>query len=81
MQLNQSKAKRNRTGIKTAPAKGEKMKRIIIFLKDEKGAIAVEYALMVGGIAVGLISAATTLKGKIDTEYTALGSEVEKLLP
>ena len=57
------------------------MKKIIAFLKDEEGAIAVEYAIMVGAIAVGLITAATTLKGKIDSEYTAVGAEVEKLVP
>ena len=32
---------------------------------EERGATAVEYALMVGLIAVGIIGAVVTLKGKI----------------
>ena len=43
---------------------GERMK------KDEKGATAVEYGLMVGLIAVVIIVAVTALGGRLNTLFT-----------
>jgi pilus assembly protein Flp/PilA len=54
------------------------MKKLINFLKDEEGATAVEYALLVALIGVALISAMTGLKGGISGAFqsatTQLGS-------
>ncbi|KAF1046398.1 Flp family type IVb pilin [Xylophilus sp.] len=51
------------------------------FVRDEEGATAIEYALIVGLIAVGLIvslesvrSALATFYGTIVTKLTALGA-------
>ncbi len=41
------------------------MKKFSHFLKDESGATAIEYALLAGLIGVGIVTAATTLKGEI----------------
>jgi pilus assembly protein Flp/PilA len=51
--------------------KGEKqMERIKNFFKDESGASAVEYGLLVALIAVGLIGAMSGLKDSIATAFT-----------
>jgi pilus assembly protein Flp/PilA len=55
--------------------KGEsQMERIKNFFKDESGASAVEYGLLVALIAVGLITAMTTLKDNISTSFTNAGT-------
>jgi pilus assembly protein Flp/PilA len=43
---------------------------------DENGATAVEYALMVGLIAVGIIAAVVTLKDKVSSTFQSVGNAV-----
>ncbi len=43
---------------------------------DERGATAVEYALMVGLIAVGIITAVVALKNKVATTFQKVGNAV-----
>jgi pilus assembly protein Flp/PilA len=54
------------------------MEKLIRFFKDEEGATAVEYALMVFLIAVAIIAIVTTLGGRLSATFqsivTALGS-------
>ena len=47
------------------------MERIKNFFKDESGASAVEYGLLVALIAVGLITAMGTLKDAINGAFTS----------
>jgi pilus assembly protein Flp/PilA len=47
------------------------MERIKQFFKDESGASAVEYGLLVALIAVGLIGAMTGLKDAISTAFSS----------
>ncbi|MCK9375058.1 MAG: Flp family type IVb pilin [Syntrophobacterales bacterium] len=47
------------------------MERIKNFFKDESGASAVEYGLLVSLIAVGLIAAMTGLKNSISGAFQA----------
>lgn len=46
------------------------------FLKDESGAAAIEYALIAGLIAVAIIAGATTLGGKISTQFTNIAAKL-----
>jgi pilus assembly protein Flp/PilA len=52
------------------------MKTAIDFIRDEKAATAIEYALLAAGIAVAIVTAVnglgSTLAGKYDTVKTAL---------
>jgi pilus assembly protein Flp/PilA len=52
--------------------------KIMTFLRDEEGASAIEYALLVGLIAVAIVAAVTALGGMVATNYskatTALGT-------
>jgi pilus assembly protein Flp/PilA len=54
------------------------MKKLISFFKDEEGATAVEYALMVFLIAVAIIAVVTSLGGQLTVVFqsvvTALGT-------
>jgi pilus assembly protein Flp/PilA len=41
------------------------MSKIVSFLKDESGASAAEYALILAIVGIGIVTAATALKGEI----------------
>ena len=44
--------------------------------RDERGATAVEYGLMVALIAVVIIAAVTTLGTNLNTKFTSVGTSV-----
>lgn len=46
------------------------------FLKDESGATAIEYGLIVALIAVVIITAVTTLGTKLDTAFGSINSKL-----
>jgi pilus assembly protein Flp/PilA len=46
------------------------------FLKDESGATAIEYGLIVALIAVVIISAVTTLGTNLNSKLSAAGSAI-----
>ena len=48
------------------------MERIKNFFKDESGASAVEYGLLVSLIAVGIIVAVTSIGAKLKTAFEAV---------
>ena len=52
------------------------MKRIMNFFKDESGATAVEYGLMVALIAVVIIGAVRILGENLNDTFTAAGDAV-----
>jgi pilus assembly protein Flp/PilA len=53
------------------------MKRIKNFFKDESGATAVEYGLMVALIAVVIIGAVQILGQNLNNTFTAAGDAVQ----
>lgn len=48
------------------------------FLKDESGATAIEYGLIVALIAVVIVTAVTTLGTKLNTAFDKAGTAVSK---
>jgi pilus assembly protein Flp/PilA len=52
------------------------MKKLIAFFKDEEGATAVEYAIMVALIAAIIIGAVTTIGTKSNTAFTTVGNQM-----
>lgn len=46
------------------------------FLKDESGATAIEYGLIVALIAVVIIAAVTTVGTKLNTDFTTVGNKL-----
>ncbi|WP_046119735.1 Flp family type IVb pilin [Ensifer aridi] len=54
------------------------MKTIFARLKkDESGATAIEYGLIAALISVALIGGATTLGGKLNTQFEELGKQLK----
>ncbi len=52
------------------------LKQIVNFLKDEEGASAVEYGLIVGLIAVAVVVILGTMGGGLNTLFTTVSDEV-----
>ena len=52
------------------------MKKLMRFFKDEDGATAVEYGLMVALIAAVIIGAVTTIGGNLKSLFTAVGNKI-----
>ncbi len=52
------------------------MQKLINFFKDEEGATAVEYALMVALIAGVIAAAVTTLGGRVNTTFTETTADI-----
>jgi len=46
------------------------------FAKDESGATAIEYGLIVALIAVVIITAVSTLGGKLNTAFTTINGKL-----
>jgi pilus assembly protein Flp/PilA len=56
----------------------EMLKNIKRLLKDEEAPTAVEYALMVAGVAVLIIAAVWILGGAVSTKFTEAGGAISK---
>jgi pilus assembly protein Flp/PilA len=52
------------------------MERIKNFFKDESGASAVEYGLLVSLIAVAIIAAVTALGGALTAKFTEVANTI-----
>jgi pilus assembly protein Flp/PilA len=52
------------------------MKKLINFFKEEEGATAVEYGLMVALIAVVIIAAVTFLGNALENTFSNVGSSI-----
>jgi pilus assembly protein Flp/PilA len=57
------------------------MKKLMRFLKDEDGATAVEYGIMVALIAVVIIAAVRTLGESTRDTFTAVSTEMGGVTP
>ena len=54
------------------------VKQILNFLKDEEGASAVEYGLIVGLIAVAVVAVLLSMGGGLNTLFGKVDTEVTK---
>jgi len=48
--------------------------QLVCFLREEKGAIAIEYSLMASLIAAVIVGTVATLGGSVSTTYTAVNT-------
>ena len=53
------------------------MSKIIVFLKDESGATAIEYGLIAAGIAVAIIGIVNTIGSKLNTTFTNISTQLK----
>lgn len=56
------------------------MKIFARFVKDESGATAIEYGLIAALIAVGIITAATTLGGSLSTLFNDISNSLNSAM-
>ncbi len=52
------------------------LRRIVAFLKEEEGASAIEYALLVALIALAITAGATTLGTKISAMFNSAANQL-----
>ena len=52
------------------------MKQVLKFIRNESGATAIEYALIASLIAVAIITAVSTVGGKVSTVFTEVGNSL-----
>jgi len=52
------------------------MQKIVLFLKDENGATAIEYGLIAALIAVGIIAAASTVGGSLSDLFGRVSTKL-----
>lgn len=52
-------------------------KKTMAFIRDEEGASAIEYALSVALIALGIAGALTSFPGKISSLFNAAGNKLD----
>lgn len=50
------------------------------FVRDEEGAAAIEYGLIAGGIAVGIIAAVVLIGGQLSTIFTNIQTQLATVL-
>jgi pilus assembly protein Flp/PilA len=53
------------------------MKHISNFIRNESGATAIEYALIASLIAVAIITAVSTVGGKVNNVFAEVGSSLK----
>jgi pilus assembly protein Flp/PilA len=54
----------------------DKMEKLIRFFKDEEGATAVEYGLLVALIAAVIVGTVFTLGGKVNTAFQTVSNAI-----
>jgi pilus assembly protein Flp/PilA len=52
------------------------MKQVLKFIRNDSGATAIEYALIASLIAVAIITAVSTVGGKVSTVFTEVGNSL-----
>lgn len=52
------------------------MNEVQAFIRDEEGASAVEYGLLIAGIAVAVMAAIYTIGTNLNTKFTSVGTKL-----
>jgi pilus assembly protein Flp/PilA len=56
---------------------GDFMRLLLKFLRDEKGATAIEYGLIAAGISLAIISIVNGMGAKLNTKFTSINSSLK----
>jgi pilus assembly protein Flp/PilA len=54
----------------------ERMEKLLKFLKDEEGLVAIEYALIATFVALAIIAGITFLGTTLNTKFNSIGNTV-----
>ena len=58
-------------------SEGNFMRLLLKFLRDEKGATAIEYGLIAAGISLAIISIVNGMGTKLNTKFTSISSSLK----
>jgi len=53
------------------------MRKFVSFLKDERGATAIEYGLIAAGISIAIIAAVNGLGTNLNTTFTNVSTQLK----
>ncbi len=53
------------------------MTRIVLFLRNESGATAIEYGLIAAGISIAIIAAVNSLGSQLSTTFTSVSTQLK----
>jgi pilus assembly protein Flp/PilA len=53
------------------------MRLLLTFLRDEKGATAIEYGLIAAGISLAIIGVVDGMGTKLNTKFTSINSSLK----
>jgi len=53
------------------------MRKFVSFLKDDKGATAIEYGLIAAGISIAIIAAVNGLGTNLNTTFTNVSAQLK----
>jgi pilus assembly protein Flp/PilA len=53
------------------------MKRLLKFVKDEEGLVAIEYALIATFVALAIIASITVLGGTLNAAFTKISTAIK----
>jgi pilus assembly protein Flp/PilA len=53
------------------------LKKTMAFIRDEEGASAIEYALLVALVALGIATAFTAFSGKVTSLFNRVGNKLD----
>jgi pilus assembly protein Flp/PilA len=53
------------------------MRLLLAFLRDEKGATAIEYGLIAAGISLAIIGVVDGMGTKLNTKFTSINSSLK----
>jgi pilus assembly protein Flp/PilA len=53
------------------------LKKTMAFIRDEEGASAIEYALLVALVALGIATAFTAFSGKVTDLFNRMGNKMD----
>jgi len=57
------------------------MQKTLAFIRDEDGASAIEYALLVALVALGITAALTAFSGKMSSLFNSAGNKLQTYQP
>jgi pilus assembly protein Flp/PilA len=57
--------------------RGQAMNMILRFLRDQRGATAIEYAIIAGGISIAIVAAVNSVGTALSSNFSAISSSLK----
>jgi pilus assembly protein Flp/PilA len=57
--------------------RGQAMNMILRFLRDQRGATAIEYAIIAGGISIAIVASVNSVGTALSSKFSAISSSLK----